>query len=137
MASKILASATSGDLGCIKISDFLGTLRPRKPMVMALCLDSKWGSNFQSSDPKSRPAQLICPHRNVFYKKNQIKLYIFSQKLHILIAAIKPDKCHFRRSGTYSNLKFSWYAPRQPMVALRLDSKRESPPQNLQSSRAS
>ncbi|KAJ8038562.1 hypothetical protein HOLleu_10335 [Holothuria leucospilota] len=37
------------------------------------------------------------------------------------MAAIKPDKCHFRRSGMYSKLKFSWYATRQPLVALRSD----------------
>lgn len=37
------------------------------------------------------------------------------------MAVIMPGKCHFRRSGMYSKLKFSWYAPRQPLVALRLD----------------
>lgn len=47
-----------------------------------------------------------------------------------MAAAIESEKCHFRRSGMYENLKLSWYALHQPMVPLCLDSKREPlPPQ--------
>ena len=33
----------------------------------------------------------------------------------------RPGKCHFRPSGRFFVEKFSLYATRQPMVALRLD----------------